>query len=325
MDKRERLAHTLAGEPVDRPAVAVWRHWIGDDQRGPDLAQAVMQFQQQFDWDVIPIVPANTFSLADYGSFDVWDGDLYGRRKVTQHPIQRSLDWTNLRPLDPERGDFGRMLESIQLVTAANTEKTPMILTVFSPFSQALELVGRDMLLHHLRTSPDRIHLALNVFAESLTRFLDVVRKTDIEGIHYVIDGANYDLLSPQEYQVFGQGYDRQILSMLPSKFWLNIVHLRGTRGMFQMANDLQASLIQWQDRDSETNLVAGKSMALGAVCGGITAELLQYGPATSIRDQSLDTQQKTNGRRILLSAGSFIHVTTPLAHLRALRQSVER
>ena len=40
MNKRERLEATVAGEPVDRVAVALWRHWPGDDQRAEDLARS---------------------------------------------------------------------------------------------------------------------------------------------------------------------------------------------------------------------------------------------------------------------------------------------
>jgi uroporphyrinogen-III decarboxylase len=39
MDKRERLQRTIAGEPVDRPPVALWRHWPVDDQTPEGLAE----------------------------------------------------------------------------------------------------------------------------------------------------------------------------------------------------------------------------------------------------------------------------------------------
>ena len=46
MTRRERLAATVAGEPVDRIAVALWRHFPGDDQRPADLAAATLMWQQ---------------------------------------------------------------------------------------------------------------------------------------------------------------------------------------------------------------------------------------------------------------------------------------
>ena len=40
MTKRERLSATINGQEVDRIAVALWRHFPGDDQRPADLAQS---------------------------------------------------------------------------------------------------------------------------------------------------------------------------------------------------------------------------------------------------------------------------------------------
>jgi len=48
--KRERLEATIAGEAVDRPPVALWRHWPVDDQRGDELARASLVFQHTFDF-----------------------------------------------------------------------------------------------------------------------------------------------------------------------------------------------------------------------------------------------------------------------------------
>ena len=53
MDKRERLQATIRGEPVDRVAVALWRHFPVDDQDPADLAGATLEWQAQYDWDFI--------------------------------------------------------------------------------------------------------------------------------------------------------------------------------------------------------------------------------------------------------------------------------
>ena len=45
MTKRDRLLATLAGETVDRPAVALWRHFPVDDRRLEELAAAQFAFQ----------------------------------------------------------------------------------------------------------------------------------------------------------------------------------------------------------------------------------------------------------------------------------------
>ena len=61
MDKRERLQATLSGEPVDRPAVALWRHFPVDDQRPEDLAAATLEFQGLYDFDFVKVSPSSSF------------------------------------------------------------------------------------------------------------------------------------------------------------------------------------------------------------------------------------------------------------------------
>src|SRR5512136_2460829 len=106
MTKRERLLATVQGQPVDRPAVALWRHFPGDDQRPSDLAESTVAFQQQYDWDFVKVTPASSFCIADYGVQDRWAGSLEGTREYTRRAVTRSLDWTDLRVLDPTRGQL---------------------------------------------------------------------------------------------------------------------------------------------------------------------------------------------------------------------------
>ncbi|MGQ9787646.1 MAG: uroporphyrinogen decarboxylase family protein, partial [Anaerolineae bacterium] len=68
MRKRERLEATIAGQPVDRPAVALWRHWPADDQRGELLARSTLAFQRLFDFDFIKVTPSSNYCLADWGA-----------------------------------------------------------------------------------------------------------------------------------------------------------------------------------------------------------------------------------------------------------------
>ena len=44
MTRRERLAAALRGEPVDRPPVALWRHFPVDDQDPEQRAQSGAAF-----------------------------------------------------------------------------------------------------------------------------------------------------------------------------------------------------------------------------------------------------------------------------------------
>ena len=96
MTRRERLMATISGQPVDRVAVALWRHFPGDDQRPADLAAAHLQWQSQYDWDFIKVSPSSSFCLIDWGVEDVWRGGDEGTREYTRRPVESPSDWATL-------------------------------------------------------------------------------------------------------------------------------------------------------------------------------------------------------------------------------------
>lgn len=325
MNKRARLEQTIAGEPTDRPPVALWRHFPGDDQRAADLARSTVEFQKAYDWDFVKVTPASSFCLADYGAQDEWRGSMEGTRTYTRRPIERSLDWTSMRALDPLRGSLGRQGECLRLVTDALGEDVPVIQTIYSPLAQARNLAGSEKLIHHMRTAPDRLHTGLNVLTETTLRFIDSLKRLPIAGIFYAVQHASYAQLSEDEYRTFGLPYDRKILESLPPRWWLNVLHLHGDAPMFKFAGELRAQVINWHDRDTEPELAQGKTLFSGAVCGGLSRwDHLHQGTPSSIREAARDAMQKTNCRRFILSTGCVAMITTPLSNLRAVREAVE-
>ena len=119
LSKRERLEKTIAGETVDRAPISLWRSWPGDDQRPADHVQALVKFQQEWDFDFINIVLSPSELLRDYSVQDSWQGDLHGFRTVTTQPVKRSLHWTELPVIDPQRGNAGLQVELVRSLTEA--------------------------------------------------------------------------------------------------------------------------------------------------------------------------------------------------------------
>jgi uroporphyrinogen decarboxylase len=326
MDKRERLEKTIAGEATDRVPVALWRHWPGDDQRAADLARSTVDFQNAYDWDFVKVTPASSFCVTDYGVQDQWEGNLEGTRSYTKRVISRSLDWTELRPLDPTRGALGRQLECLRLINEGlQDHNVPVIQTVFSPLSQAKNLAGSEVLIRHLRTQSDRLHTGLNAITETTLRFIDALKRTSVSGIFYAIQHASHAMISEQEYKVFGEPYDRKILEAIPDKWWLNVLHLHGEAPMYTLVSNYPVQVINWHDQETEPDLSQGKVLFNGAVCGGLSRwQHLHYGTPTTVREQARQAMIQVNGRRLILSTGCVTMITTPLSNIRAVRESVE-
>ena len=325
MNNRERLEKTIAGEATDRVPVALWRHFPGDDQRAADLARSTVDFQRTYNWDFVKLTPASSFCIADYGVQDEWQGSLEGTRVYTKHAVNRTLDWTNLRTLDPTRGGLGRQIECIRLVCEALGEQVPVIQTIFSPLAQAKNIAGRDALIRHLRTQPDRLRSGLNVITDSTLRFVDALRRLPIAGVFYAVQHASYDVMSESEYREFGMPYDLKILESLSERWWLNVLHIHGDAPMFRALANYPVDVVNWHDRAGEPDLAQGKLAFNGAVCGGVAQwEHLHLGTPATVRDMARDAIAQTNGRRLILSTGCVAPITTPLSNIRALRAAVE-
>lgn len=325
MHKRERLERTLIGEKTDRVAVALWRHFPGDDQRAADLAEATLRFQQRWDFDFVKLTPAMSFSVSDYGVQDQWTGLVDGTRRFTRHIIERSLDWTELRRLDPLHGMLGLSLQALSLVKQGLDGETPFLATVYSPLTQAGFLSGRDTLIQHMRTHPDRLKTGLGILTDNTLRYLDALHKIGISGIFYEMEYAAYNVISQDEYAIFGKPYDQKVLEALHRDWWFNLAALNHRAPMVELVSDYPIHALAWHDRDSHITLLKGKSKFEGTVCGGIgRIRPLHLGMPGEIREQALDAIDQCFGRSLILSASAPILLTTPYANIRTVRQVVE-
>lgn len=322
--KRERLEKTLLGEATDRVAVALWRHFPGDDQRAADFARATVAFQRTYDWDFVKLTPANNYPVIDYGVQDAWQGNVEGTRTCTRRAVKKSLDWTELRPLDPMRGELGKQMEALRLIENEIND-APIIQTVFSPLAQAKKIAGSETLLRDMRTHADRLHSGLNIITESTLRFIEALKRTNIAGIFYAVQHASYAVLSEAEYQTFALPYDRKILEALPSKWWFNVLHVHGSLPMFKLCATYPVQVINWHAHEGKPDLTQGKTLFQGAVCGGLSQqEHLHLGTPNGIRDAARSAIIQTTARRLILAAECVVPVTTPLSNLHTVRESVE-
>jgi len=325
MDKTTRLMRTIAGDETDRPPLALYRHWPGDDLRAVDLAKALAQFQHMCDWDFIVIAPPVNYMVADYGVQDVWEGYLSGQRHITRYPIHRSLQWTELRALDPSRGALSKQLTCIESLQTLLPKDAPVVMQIFSPLTMAIQLAGASVLLRHMRTQPERLKSGLNALTETVLQFVYSLQRTFTAGIHYVVSGADFTLMNQDEYGVFGAPYDWTILENLPERHWLNIVEVRAVAPMVRYVSAYPVQVLSWDDQGSGPTLETVRSDFKGALWGGINAEEhLHHGTPMLVRDAARRTLQEMSRRRTIIGVGQPIPVTTPLSNLRALRDFVE-
>jgi uroporphyrinogen decarboxylase len=319
---RKRLEDCLAGQNVDRPPVALWRHFPVDDQTPLGLAQAIINFQRTFDFDLVKATPASSYCLKDWDAQDEWRGNPEGTREYTRRVILDPEDWGQLPLLNPRRGYLGAELETLRLLVQKLGPDTPIIHTIFNPLSQAKNLVGGAELLVHLRRYPEALHVGLQIIAESTARYVQALHEIGIDGIFYAVQHAQYGLMTEAEYQQFGKNYDVQVLE--PAKdFWLKMLHLHGKDVMFDLLADYPVNIINWHDRETDPSLSLGLSRFAGAVCGGVSQDTLVFGTPDQVRSQALEAIQATGGMRVILGTGCVTPIIAPFGNILALRQAV--
>jgi uroporphyrinogen decarboxylase len=323
MDHRERLQACLSGVAPDRTPVALWRHFPVDDQSPESLAAATIEFQKTYDFDLVKVTPASSFCLKDWGVRDEWQGNTEGTRTYTRSVIEHPEDWARLALLDPQHGYLAQQLECLRLIRGALPD-TPIIQTIFSPLSQAKNLVGKEALLVHLRRNPQAVRTGLERITTSTVRFVEAALATGIDGIFYAVQHAQYGLLSEQEYARVAREDDLAVLEA-SREGWLRLLHLHGQQVMFDFFLDYPVNIINWHDRETPPDLQQAQTRFGGVVCGGLRQwDTMVLGDPEQVRQEGRQAIERTGGIRFLLGTGCVTPIIAPRANILAARQVVE-
>ncbi len=320
---RDRLQAALAGETTDRPPVALWRHFPVDDQHPGTLAEAVLNFQQTYDFDLVKVTPASSFCVRDWGVEDEWHGHTEGTRQYTKRAIHEPRDWERLPMLEPSAHFLAAQLDCLRMIRAALGSDTPLLQTIFSPLAQAKNLAGNDLLLAHMRQHPEAVMKGLATITESTRRFVKACMALGADGVFFAVQHAQASLLSWDEYKTFGLPFDQQTLEPA-QEGWCNLLHLHGHAVYFEVVNTLPCPIVNWHDRETTPSLAEAESRFAGVRCGGMRQDTLVFGDQAEVRKEAADAIQQTEGQRFILGTGCVVPIIASHGNLKAARRSVE-
>lgn len=316
---RTRLEQCIAGEITDRTPVALWRHFPVDDQSPDSFAAAVIAFQEAYQFDFVKVTPASSYCIKDWGVKDEWTGNPHGTRDYIQRSIHSPEDWLKLHHLNPHAGSLGQILESLKQIINGLPAGTPVIHTIFSPLSQAKNLVGPQELLVHLRKYPEAITKGLQIIQETTLEYIRELAKLNIDGIFYAVQHAQYELLSREEFTSFGRSFDLEVLSGLPKQFWLNVGHIHGKDIMFDLVADYPVQVMNWHDQETYPSLPEALDLFPGVVCGGLRQEsTMVLGTPEDVRNESRAAIDATGQKRFILGTGCVLPVLAPQGNILA-------
>jgi uroporphyrinogen decarboxylase len=312
----------LRGDVSDRAPVALWRHFPVDDQTPDGLAQAHLAFQRTYDFDILKVTPASSYSVKDWGVEDVWEGNSEGTRTYSKHVINRPADWERLPVLDPRTPHLSAQIDSLRRIRRELGPETPIVQTIFSALSQAKHLAGETTLLLHLRTAPSAVERGLETITKCTQRFIQEAGDAGIDGIFLAVQHAQAGVLSQEEFARFSRNSDLAVLKAAGG-LWCNMLHLHGEHVYFDAVLDYPVQIINWHDRETAPTLTAARQKWKGVLCGGLGLNTLVYKSPAEIQLEASEALSSLNRRGLVLSTGCVIPIVTPLGNILAARLAV--
>ncbi len=325
MDKHERIHAAIKKQKVDRPPVALWRHFPKDDLESEQFAKRVVEFQSKYDFDLVKVTPAAGYMDEMYGAELRDAGNREGTREHVTRTIKDMHDWSTIKELDASNPVFQREHRSMRLIRQQLGHKVPILQTIFSPLSAARNLAG-DRFIMDLREHPTEVRRALDHLACTIIAFAFDSISAGADGIFLSTQVATRDYMTEAESQAFGQAYNLTLINELRGKVDLIMLHIHGKNIYFDHLAHYPVQIVNWEDRGTPPTLAEGKAKFHGAVAGGIDEwNVLAKGTPDQVRAQVRDAIQATDGTGVIIAPGCVIPIDTPEENIRAAREAVEQ
>lgn len=327
LSHRERIQYLLSGEKIDRTPISFWRHFYHREQNAKELAEAMLCFQDQFDWDFMKVNPRASYHVQAWGGVVEFSRDEFVKTRIVDYPVKKIDDWKKIEPKKATLGALGEQLQALALISKKLKGELFFVETVFSPLSIAGDLVeSEEILVRHLREAPNLIFQALEAITQTFETFVGEVLNAGASGIFFATtQWASSNYISKEEYLKFGKPYDLRILKQA-QEAELNILHVCEANNFLELFKDYPVPVVNWEATDP-TNLSLDKGYDLldKIVLGGINhrQELLESDPA-KVTDQAKQIRVRMEGRKWILGPGCSIPPEVPANNLARLRNLIK-
>lgn len=326
MTKRERVMAALAGAPVDRIPISLWRHFPDIDLDPLALARALLNFHCRYDLDFIKVMPNGVYCVEDWGCEIAYQGGSNGARTCVRHAVQRIEDWPKLHALDPSAPALARELRCLKAVCAGKGDDAPVLQTIFSPFTVARKVAGPDLTRETMTRDPGRLHAGMEVIAATVATYVGACLDAGAAGIFFATQAATPEVLTPEEHARFVEPYDLRVLTAARDRGAIILLHLHGERPyLTRLAATYPGHALNWHDRRTVPSLAEAKARLAQALVGGLDerGSMITATPE-EVRAEVRDAVSQCGGRRLIVGPGCVLDLRVPEQNLAAARDAVE-
>jgi len=335
MNREERVRAVLDGGEPDRLPVSVWMHMSQYDQDPRSLAEVMVEFNEEYDYDFIKMMPFGAYTTSDWGvKLEIYC-DKYREVRIVAPAFTDVEGYKSLEVLPPTYGTWGKTLQITQWVSKLAKPGTPFIQTIFSPTTTLHKLVG-DRLLNDMRACPAEVHQALETITETTIGFVKANIEAGVHGFFFATQCATYDKMDDLIFAEFCKPYDLRVINSYIDETWFNVLHIHGKRIMFDTLSEYPCPILNWHDRQTrpsfeEARRVCSKVFLGGLregpsiVTGGLEYDSIMSSPGIApreIKEHIFEAIRMVEGKGIIIGPGCVADPKSAPENMRAVREA---
>lgn len=327
MTKKQRVDAAVRGAAVDRPPVALWRHFYESEETAQGLADAMLRWQAEYDWDWLKINPRASYHVEGWGVRLQFSGQPLVKPVVLDTPIKDVTDLGRLQSLGLDSEPLAEQLEAIALIRAGLGPDVYAIQTVFTPISILGDLMANHAQLQgYLASDPQAVHDALAVITDTFRRFSRACLAAGADGLFFATTHwGSYDLLTAEQYAEVGCPYDLQVLEAV-SDADFHVLHVCKNHNMLATLAGYPVHALNWAvGSPGNPTLPEARAFTNKCLVGGLRNETLQNGSIEDVAAEATDAFAVSHGLAWMLGPACSVPVEAPAANIRAARAAVER
>ncbi len=321
---RERLNMILSGEKPDRFAASVWRHFYHRETTTENLAAAMIEFQNRFDWDFMKINPRASYHMEDWGLKLEWSTDEFEKQTKIEFPVNEISDWDKINVLPPTAPVLAEHLKAIALIKKAFPRELPLFMTVFNPLGIARYLVGSaDKLKGHLQADEKHVLAALENITQTFEKYAAEIRNAGADGLFYAtLEWASSDMISYEQYARWCRPLDLRIIKAAGDDA-VNMLHVCAGNNYLKELADYPVQMVNWDDAHPTNVNLDNSFRDIGdktAVAGLDYTGWLWHATPGEIANEISKIKERMNGKRFIFGPGCAIDPHISFENLQAVK-----
>ncbi|MCP4583398.1 MAG: hypothetical protein GY839_17455 [candidate division Zixibacteria bacterium] len=317
------MKNLLSGGEIDRPPISAWNHFYDRETTAEDLADVMLEFQHEYDWDFMKINPRAGYFVEDWGVRFKFGGRPGGKHLRLSSPVSSPADWPAIKPLDPTQGSYGEQLRAVELISNGLVGKLHFFQTIFSPLSIVADLTESDDAFIEMMNPGDNLETALEAVTLTLEKYVEKLMGLGITGIYFATtEWATRKNITEEQYSRYGTPYDLRVLAKAEGAE-MNILHVCMGYNMLPMFNGYPFDILSWNKFEpGNMDFAQADKIFSQPFLGGVDhLDTLIKGTPEDVIKQKKESLADAGDHRLIIGPGCTMKLGTKQENIRALRE----